>query len=172
MKLKIPIKEIQNWSNRYSYVRNEDKLLQSREQIVNRGFLTKSEFESVCKWKSPRSSGHAKYNEDSYVEEITAFALSTNSERARIEVLTNLDGANWPTASVILHLYHQDNYPIVDYRALWSVGAQVPKSYDYTFWMSYVRFARKISEEAKVDMRVLDRALWQFSKENQPKGKK
>ena len=171
MKLKLPIQEINYWSNRYSYVRNENELLLLRKQIINRGFLTKSEFESVCKWKSPRSAGYAKYNDDGYVEEITAFALNTNSQRARIEVLTNLDGANWPTASVILHLYHQDNYPIVDYRALWSVGAEVPKSYDYTFWISYVRFARKISKEANVDMRVLDRALWQYSKENQPKGR-
>lgn len=37
----------------------------------------------------------------------TRVALSTPSERLRIEVLTLLDGVGWPTASVLLHLTPQ-----------------------------------------------------------------
>lgn len=172
MRLRFPVSEISLWSSRYSYARNENGIIKISDQICKRGFLTKPEFYSVCNWKSPRSAAHAKNNEDGFVEEITAFALATKSERARIEVLTILNGASWPTASVILHLYHQDKYPIVDYRALWSISTEVPKFYDYSFWLEYVLFTRKISEEAKVDMRTLDRALWQYSKENQPITKK
>ena len=74
---------------------------------------------------------------------------------------------SWPTASVILHLFHRDPYPILDYRALWSVSLEVPGQYTFSFWWSYVEFCRSLAASAELDMRTLDRALWQFSKENQ-----
>ena len=102
----------------------------------------------------------------SYVSELTEFSFKTNSERARIESLTILDGVSWLTASVILHLYHSDPYPILDYRALWSVSLEIPGQYTFGFWWPYVKFCRSLAISAKVDMRTLDKALWQFSKEN------
>ena len=96
MKLRFPLSEISLWSSLYRYARNDKELIRIRQKIQNRGFLNKSEFHSVCNWKSPRSAGHAKNNEDGFVEEITAFALAAKSERARIEVLTILNGASWP----------------------------------------------------------------------------
>jgi hypothetical protein len=72
-------------------------------------------------------------------------------------------------ASVILHWCHADRYPIIDYRALWSLSVeQQPAFYTFDFWWSYVVCCRQLAEEAGVDMRTLDRALWQYSKENQP----
>jgi len=71
-------------------------------------------------------SGHVEDNPEEYVKEITAFALGATTERSRIEVLTNLDGVRWPTASVILHFFHKEPYPIMDFRALWSVSLDVP----------------------------------------------
>jgi len=94
--------------------------------VNKRGHLTKNELAAVAYWKAPRSSGHAQKNSEDYVSEITGFALRTNSERARFESLTILDGVSWPTASVILHLFHRDPYPILDYRALWSVSLKYP----------------------------------------------
>jgi hypothetical protein len=43
----------------------------------------------------------------------------------------------------------------------------VPKKYDFKFWSAYTEACRKLSDETGVSMRTLDRALWQFSKENQ-----
>ena len=101
--------------------------------------------------------------------EITSFALAAQCERSRIESLTLLDGVGWPMASVILHVFHADPYPILDYRALWSVSLPVPAPYSFAFWQRYVAFCRDIATTAGVDMRALDRALWQYSKENQVK---
>jgi hypothetical protein len=70
-------------------------------------------------------------------------------------------------ASVILHFFHENPYPILDYRAIWSVGAQVPKQYSFDTWWPYVEFCRKLARQNGVDMRTLDQALWQYSKENQ-----
>ena len=136
--------------------------------VKKRGFLTKPEFLELCRWKSPRSKHLVERNSVGFVEEVTRTALSTPEERLRIEVLTLLTGVGWPSASVLLHFAHVDPYPILDYRALWSLGIDhVPAAYDFDFWMAYTLFCRKLAAEVGVSMRQLDRALWQYSKENQ-----
>ena len=159
--------EITSIARRYQYPINETDLMALKPAVNKRGHLTKDELAAVAYWKAPRSSGHAQKNSEDYVSEITGFAFKTNSERARIESLTILDGVSWPSASVILHLFHRDPYPIIDYRALWSVSLEVPGQYTFGFWWPYVEFCRSLAAIARVDMRTLDRALWQFSKENQ-----
>lgn len=86
-------------------------------------------------------------------------------------MLTLLSGVQWPTASVILHFCAAEPYPILDFRALWSLSEDVPPSgYTFPFWWSYCEATRCLAAKARVSMRVLDRALWQYSKENQLAG--
>ena len=133
-----------------------------------RGYFTKGELIVVCRWKTPRSQSRVASNEAAEIEELTRFALSTSSERARIGIMPLLHGVAWPTASVLLHFAHREPYPILDYRALWSLDTDKPP-YDYTFpfWIEYVTFCRAVAKQAGRSMRTLDRALWQYSKENQ-----
>jgi hypothetical protein len=154
-------------ATRYQYPLQEIELLRLRPIILDRGWMTKDELRTIALWKAPRSAGHVETNSDEYVKEITEFALRATTERARIEILTNLDGVRWPTASVILHFFHRDPYPIMDFRALWSVSLPVPVQYGFSFWWPYVGFCRELSVRTGLDMRTLDRALWQYSKENQ-----
>lgn len=133
-----------------------------------RGYFTKSDFVALCYWKSPRTQSRVKTNSSELVEDATCIALSTPNEELRIGVLTLLHGVSWPTASTILHFAHRDPYPILDFRALWSLGIDSrPSVYAFDFWWKYTLFCRKLAKECRVSMRVLDRALWQFSKENQ-----
>jgi len=155
-------------SARYSYQNNEDLLISLKATILQRGHLLQKELYQVARWKSPRSAEHTKRNDPKFVEEITKFAFHTFNEQARIETLTLLKGVSWPTASVILHLFHVDPYPIVDYRALWSLSLEVPSPYTFSFWWRYVEICRELSVQSQADMRTLDRALWQYSKESQP----
>jgi hypothetical protein len=69
---------------------------------------------------------------------------------------------------VLLHFGTDNLYPILDYRALWSLGFDRSPAYNVPLWLSYVHFCRTESARLTVSLRVLDRALWQFSKENQP----
>ena len=129
---------------------------------------------ALCEWKSPRAAGRARRNTNAEVEEVTALALASRSERVRVEVLQVLHGVSWPTASVILHFYHKDTYPILDIRALWSMGIPQPSKYTFDFWWRYVDACRKVLGQArrrfpKLTMRELDRALWQHSYEKQSK---
>jgi hypothetical protein len=74
----------------------------------------------------------------------------------------------WPTASVLLHFAHVERYPILDFRALWSLSILKPKGqYKFQFWWEYVQICRNIADKRGVEMRMLDRALWQYSNENQ-----
>jgi hypothetical protein len=134
-----------------------------------RGHLAKAELVKLCRWKTPRTGPRVAQNAEGFVRAVTGTALSTANEQLRIEVLTLLRGVGWPTASVLLHFCHPDRYPILDYRALWSLSVEVPHQYDHGFWSSYSRYCRQLAELVRVSMRVLDRALWQYSSENQPR---
>ena len=158
--------QIADIAGRYRPSDDEPALINLKTTVLRRGHLTRDDLCRTAYWKAPRSARHAKKNAEEYVLEITRLAFATDCERARIESLTVLDGVSWPTASVILHLFHRDPYPIFDFRALWSVSLDVPKQYSFGFWWPYVEFCRSVAARANVDMRTLDRALWQYSKEN------
>lgn len=168
--LRFPEENIQEISLRYRDATEDAKLLAVGPVIRARGCLTLSDLIQVAKWKSPRSAGLVMKNTDEYVREVTLSALNSKTERSRIEILTVLDGVHWPVASVILHFFHSDGYPILDFRALWSLSLEVPNQYGYGFWVEYVEFCRDLALRNSVDMRTLDKALWQYSKEMQPQG--
>ena len=167
MKLRFKETEIFQIAKKYEYPREETALMDLKKLVNSKGYLSKGQLHLVAKWKAPRSAGHVERNSDEYVKEITAFAFYARDERSRIESLTILDGVSWPTASVILHLFHKEHYPILDFRALWSVSMAVPQQYSYSLWWPYVEYCRGIAKRNNVDMRTLDRAMWQYSKENQ-----
>lgn len=143
--------------------------------IRRRGYVQLEELKAICRWKSARSARHVAKNDPLFVRETTHAALSTPCDRLRIEVLTLLDGVEWPTASVLLHFAAADPtrrneaaYPILDFRALESLGIPKPPPYTYAFWKQYTDFCRTLARDWQVDMRTLDRALWQHSKERKP----
>ena len=162
--LQFPPKDVQYWANRYEY--GDDAIQKIVSEVRQRRFLLKEEFLAVCRWKSPRSQPRCQTNSPSFIREVTHVALSIAEERLTIEVLTLLDGVSWPTASVILHFFHSDAYPILDVRALESLGVKKAVKYDFAFWREYVHCCCRLSKRCKVSMRTLDRALWQYSKDN------
>jgi len=128
------------------------------------GSLTKEEFLTVCSWKTPRTKSRCESNDEQLINEVSKVARTTDSERLRIQIWTLLFGVGWPTASVFLHFAFPNQYPILDIRALWSLREEVPSQYDFAFWWDYTTFCRSLAEDAGVSMRVLDQALWQYSK--------
>lgn len=173
MRLRISIGEIPSFFRRYAFNRKERGLNARRDMVKINRCLTLADLCAVCDWKAPRAAGHARCNTDAEVQEITKFALSTAEERLRVEVLQILHGVNYPTASVILHFFHPEPYPIIDYRALWTLGFEQPSQYTFPFWWHYVKECRRLFDRARrqipaLTMRKLDRALWQYSNENQP----
>ena len=164
--LRFSICDVAKHAARYEINDRERRLEDAKDSVLSRGYMTKPELQLLAEWKATRSAGHIKKNSEAYIEDVTGFALAAQDERSRIQSLTILDGVAWPTASCILHLFHPDPYPILDFRALWSLSLAVPKQYKFDFWMPYVDVSRNLARQAKTDMRSLDRALWQYSKVN------
>jgi len=166
-KLKFPKRRIEYWAERYSDPNDGILIDHIGPDARERGYLLQDEFLTLCKWKTPRSKSRCATNPESLVREVTRIALSTREERLKIEVLCILAGVGWPTASVILHFCDRQPYPILDYRALWSLSVSELSAYTFDFWWSYVTYIRQLAEKTGHSMRTIDRALWQYSKENQ-----
>ena len=166
-KLRFRPSRIPDLAARYGY---GDDVAEGIGEVVRPArAYTRVQFLELCRWKSVRTQPRCEENDAALVEAVTRVALTTPHEQLRIEVLTLLRGVSWPTASVLLHFGHTDQYPIVDYRALWSLGIdEAPARYEFPFWWAYVRTCRRLAADVGVSMRILDRALWQYSKERQP----
>ncbi len=170
-KLRFPEKEIHKWADRYTSdkeeMRLENKIIENVTlKIKDRGFLTKKNLLEFSIWKSGSQTKHlVERNTDAYVRQVTSASLGASDERFRIEALTLLDGVGWPTASIILHICVPNSYPVIDFRALWSLNIGEDVNYDFQFWWAYTKHCRKMSKKLKVDMRTFDRALWQYSYE-------
>jgi hypothetical protein len=165
--IRFPVNEVPILSSRYAYKpRSEVERIGSLARA--RGHFGRDDLLAIIEWKAPRALPLARTNGDEYVAAISEASLAANDERFRIEVLTLLRGVSWPIASVLLHFCARIRYPILDYRALWSVGLDTLPPYSFELWEPYTHYCRELADKADVSMGDLDRALWQYSKEKQP----
>ncbi len=170
MNLRFPPNQISWWASQYECPANESYIVNKISPAVRRrGYLKKEEFLRICHWKTPRSAPQCGRNRDSYVREVTRTAFSSRDEELKIKILTLLYGVNWPTASAILHFCDQGKYPILDVRTRWSVSIPRSHPYDIDLWMEYCNLMRSLSIRTHLNMRTIDRGLWQFAKTEQPR---
>ena len=141
----------------------EQQLIDLKPEVQNRGYLTKDELYEIARWKSPRRAALTLENTDDFIEEATGTAFTATDDWTKLLTLTQLQGIGQPTASAILHLYDEGQYPILDIHALWSVGLEWTARNSYPFWLEYVEFCRNTANRNEVSTRDFDRALWKFS---------
>jgi hypothetical protein len=180
MLLRFPHQDIPAVAARYNINALELAITALVPVVQRQQHVTRDQLFVLCRWKNenfPWVAAHANDNSTLFVREITRFALAAGDERARIEPLRLLDGVEWPTASTVLHWFHAEPYPILDFRALWSLTIEQPPNYSFDFWTDYLHYWRDTLAEARqilgygaVTPRILDRALWQYSYENQQNG--
>ena len=133
MELIFKKKELKLLAERYEY-QSDDILNEITLSAKCKKYLTKEEFIKFCYWKTPRSKPKVAKNDADFIKEITEISFVTKSDKLRIEILTLLDGVGWPTASTILHFCHEEEFPIIDFRALFSLNCNVkPHNYNYSF---------------------------------------
>ncbi len=120
-RLRFPETAIRSWASRYPADYDAEVETHIAPTAKARGYLTRAEFLTLCRWKSPRTQPRCKENAEDFVAEITRIAFSSAHERVRIELLTLLRGVAWPTASAMLHFVCRDRCPVLDFRALWSM---------------------------------------------------
>jgi len=167
-KIRFPPTEIAHWATRYAFP-GEDALVERVTPAArDRGYLKRREFLDLCRWKTPRTAKRCALNSSQQIRDATQLSFNTSDERAKIGILRFLDGVDWPTASVLLHFCDRQPYPVLDFRALWSLGISHPPTYTFEFWWAYASFTRQLAASSGESMRTVDRALWQYSKEHQP----
>ena len=163
-RLQFAVDMIEALAARYDFDVDDD-VAAAGAAARQRGHYTKPELSLLCEWKSVRSRSRVARNSDVFVETITRAAFATDDEIERMTALCALRGVETPTASVLLHFAFPDRYPIIDWRALESLGDPEQATYPVRYWLAYVDACRTLAKDAGVSMRVLDKALWQYSRE-------
>ena len=128
------------------------------------GYLRKAGLLEMAQWKSHYTPSKIDKNSPERIKEVTREAFSLDNNWEKLEKLTELVGVAESVASVILHLYDQKKYPILDKHALQSLGINSREvNYNNPFWQAYVNLCRAKAECYNVSMRTLNRALWKYS---------
>jgi len=167
-RLRFPEADILRWAARFGDASGDDVILaRVRPLVLARGYLTRAEFLKICGWKSARSRAACRKNTARRIETLTRAALASPDEALKVDLLRLLDGVEWPTASTILHFCDVRPYPILDYRAVWSLGLAKPATYTMEFWLTYLAATRDLAARLALPIRTVDKALWQYSKERQ-----
>jgi hypothetical protein len=169
--MRIPPAKIKDYIKKYSAYSYDERLENRlKDQIQERFaqgkvYLSKEVFLQIASWKTARQRKNYEKNSFSLVSEVTGISFeSKRNERLRIEILTLLQGVNYPVASTLLHFAFPGQYPILDFRTIWSLGMERPMPYSFDFWWSFVKTMRKESARLGISIRDLDKALWAFSK--------
>lgn len=162
--LQFPGKEIRALAARFGDL-DESPLLAIGTAARERGHYTRPELIEVSAWKTPRSRPRIASNTEAQVVAATRMALAAVDEAARMHVLLTLNGVGIPTASTLLYAAHPADYPILDVRALESLGVKPRSQYPVSFWLEYLAACRELARRHRVSIRTLDKALWQHSKE-------
>jgi hypothetical protein len=131
------------------------------------GDYSRANLKIIFRWKTGgRGQSRLAKNTDGEIAEALSSAIHAASEHEAVDALCKLHGVDVPVASAILTAIYPDCYTIIDFRALQSLG--VKRSYlNTTFYLAYLAACRDLSRQHKVNLRTLDRALWQWSNEKE-----
>lgn len=156
-------KDIITYAGRYSFAEDESAMNAGRR--ITQGEYTRSNLVTIFQWKT-RGRGIARIqkNTDIEIADALALAVAAKTERSAIAVLLGLYGIAVPVASAILTAINPDRYTIIDFRALEALGTD-SKDRTVDFYLKYLNACRQLSQQHRVKLRELDRALWQWSSE-------
>jgi hypothetical protein len=132
-----------------------------------RGYLTKGQLERICRWKSARALPLVRQNTHHRIRDATRAALSTRSERRRLEALMTLRGVSVPMASAILTLLNPHRYGVIDIR-VWQLleymgvvrGNKAGVGLTFAHWDQFLTVIRELAAHFNVSARDIERSLF------------
>ena len=159
------------WTGMSETQRDEEKNTFEAGIAIREGDRTPATLQKIVHWKSPRIVPLFDKNSAEAVKAALDVAVSHTTEAEAMAALIKLRGVGIPVASAILTAIYPDRYTVIDFRALEALGYS-----DVTFYVAYLDFCRNLAEQnivraqtdrpAPTKLGALDRALWQWSKEN------
>ena len=161
--LQFPVADIQLWADRYP---PEDNSPFEAGRRITDGDYDRANLRIIVNWKSKRRAALIDKNSDGEITEALRLAVEAQEARTAFAVLMGLSGVGLPMASAILACLDGKQYTIIDWRTLEALGAPNWNA-DLNFYLThYLPECRRLARAAEVSLRTLDRALWQWSREN------
>jgi hypothetical protein len=139
---------------------------------IRAGDRLKTSLKEILAWKNSESRFWKRIeqqfatNDDQSIAAALETVVTAAGGAEAVAALTNLAGIGVPTASAILTAIFPEKYTVIDGLALRALGIADSQA---TFYLLYNNFCRSLAAEHKIDLRTLDRALWQWGKTNRPK---
>jgi hypothetical protein len=161
-KLQFGPKDIARYAGQYAYAEDTNAL--DAGACIRRGEYARSNLETIFEWKTKgRGRSQIARNDNDEIADALRLAVSAKTDRAAMAVLTGLNGVDVPVASAILAMIDPKRYTVIDFRALEALGTDT-KDRSIDFYLEYLDYCRSLATKYTVDLRTLDRALWQWSK--------
>ncbi|MDQ3933335.1 MAG: hypothetical protein M3340_01745 [Actinomycetota bacterium] len=159
--------ELPGYAVQYSYKRDPAAAIAAGDAAAQDRRYTRDGVLAVIKWKAARANTRLEPDED-VVKATTHAALTTADETLRMDRLTELDGVGVPIASALLFFTEPTRYPMLDRRAVRSLGHAPRGKYPTEFWVRYLTFCRQLANDHGLTMRELDKALWEYDHQQNP----
>ena len=155
-----------------SVIAEEAALRQWLADLPEPKFLDKEHFVRIAMWKSPRPKPHYESNEESHIKDVTRQAYLATYEEEKLKILCDdddLHGVRIPVASTILYFMFPNNFPIFDIRVRTALAeankwSRPVKDAGVDAWKQYVVLMRQLTAQLGVELRALDKALWEYTK--------
>ena len=168
--LKLPYARLESLVRRHLSTEEDQTttvLIGRLRAAKKRGYLTSSELETVCYWKSPRAIHHIRSNSLATIRAATRLALATENEREKLEALRQLKGVSVPMASALLTLIDPRRYGVIDIRVwqlLHKVGTVTKNEagigFNYSHWEQFLILLRHFARKYGVKARDIERTLF------------
>jgi hypothetical protein len=161
--LQFAAEDIRSRAARYDF--NEDKDAFEAGARVSGGDFSRANLEAIFEWKTKgRGRSRLTKNNDGEIADALKLAIEAKTPRAAVAVLTGLSGVDVPVASAILATAKPNVHTIIDWRTLHALDVYASKV-TIKLYLSYLRHCKEIAAKNEVTLRELDRAMWQWSKE-------
>lgn len=169
--------ELHRLASEYAF--DDNKWLGAGKALTQSGFNI-SNLEEIYRWKNKKRGRFdlVQRNAPDDLNEAIEVARRTTSDSVAISALSGLGGIGIPTASAILAAMFPERFTVIDVLALEALGI---RHYSLTvpYYLDYLEYCRKLVAEHGIRpqgeasaLRILDRALWQWSKEEADRKKK
>ena len=133
-------------------------LLSGTDTRINLGTIVTWKLESFRRFKP---EGLLEKNSNEEIADAVRLAAEAKTERSGIAVLVGLSGVGIPVASAILTAMFPLRYTVIDKRALTSLGHPTNDG-TICFYLQYLKKCSRLAGHYDVELRALDRALWQW----------
>ena len=151
--------------------KSDDQIAAWQKSITDHGYLDEEQCESFGNWKyGPSLANKIKRNTPESQKKAFSESFNKHHPIAAARPLLSLHGFGVIVATAALHLFHPDDFPMLDDHVLLALGvdlksdayAKQKDSEDFMLALfdAYTPVFRRWCEELSVNPRDLDRAIW------------